>query len=889
MKKKKIFGLLLAGVSILLFASAALAAGGSHPVKGYILPLNTNYTPATYKMWLSTDATKTSSGNCSYNNAITRTQYQDNIGNWYGSWSNGQVLLSLIEKADAAEAGAGLYGKSSLTLSDATPSQNFADIASLAAIPKPTAAANAGTGTVDLSGLPAPAGTITGYNIYRSTDGTTYTKIGSTNSTTFSDTTGIVAANYTYAVKIVFTGGVETTNRSQKSNQVTYPAKPVAPVLTLNKSSVAFNFQIGGSAPASQTIGISNTGTGTLNWTAAKTAAWLTINPTSGSQTSSMTVSVNTTGLTAGTYNDTISFTSNGGSGSVAVSLTVSSLPVPTIAIAPSTVNAAWKHSDMTITGSNTNFTSSSTVVFDSTDITMTLGTLKIDVAKQIITFGIDYPTTLSGDKIVTVKTAGQPDVSTTLKVTAAAPVISLLSATPSSGTQGQTLASVAIVGSNTNFTNASVVDFGAGITGGTVSVTDATHITVPNVAISATATEGLRTVKVTTGTEVAAGDVFTVIKYAAPPATNEVVIDDIEGTLASGYYQFGPTETSKPITTVITTDKYEGTKSIQTTYPSVTDGWRGWGATLSSTKDVLSMDDISFRMKGDGSSNKVKLQVKDADGTNFAMSDTDAFALTGNTWAEYKLQNFRSKMARVVGSTTGDAAIDWSKITEYQFVFTGPSQTNTGGILIDYVVAKKASTAAADPTIIQVSPAEAVPGAKITVAGTSFGLSGSVGFNDGFTDVYTIKSSGTGEVTTQWIDTSVTFTLPKALLPGKKNVKIVRDDGKTSNQIVFTVLAPTVTSSSYNYPNPFNALAGGTTKIVFATNGATSATAYIFDTIARAAAKLSWTGTGANGEISWDGKNSLSEIVGDGAYLYRVVDAGNKTLGKGKILVVNK
>jgi hypothetical protein len=89
---------------------------------------------------------------------------------------------------------------------------------------------------------------------------------------------------------------------------------------------LTFNTTVVGNNPASQTLAISNGGDGTLNWTLTDDAAWLSCSPTSGTNSASVTVSVDKTGLGAGTYNGTITITDPNASNSpvtVPVTLTV--------------------------------------------------------------------------------------------------------------------------------------------------------------------------------------------------------------------------------------------------------------------------------------------------------------------------------------------------------------------------------------------------------------------------------------------------------------------------------------------------------------------------------------------------------------------------------------
>ncbi|HET9848321.1 MAG TPA: hypothetical protein VFR68_07175 [Candidatus Dormibacteraeota bacterium] len=112
---------------------------------------------------------------------------------------------------------------------------------------------------------------------------------------------------------------------------------PLGPALDVSPTQLTFTVGEGGSAPPSQTVTVKNDGVGTLTWTAASTTnppgqTWLQPpSPAAGSDPSgrstTVTISVVTTGLAAGTYQGTVSFTSNGGSASVAVTLVVPPFP----------------------------------------------------------------------------------------------------------------------------------------------------------------------------------------------------------------------------------------------------------------------------------------------------------------------------------------------------------------------------------------------------------------------------------------------------------------------------------------------------------------------------------------------------------------------------------
>ena len=110
------------------------------------------------------------------------------------------------------------------------------------------------------------------------------------------------------------------------------PSQPALGVAT-----APINFQaVSGQNPPVQNLAISNTGGGTLNWTAAvgAGASWLTVNPASGTGNATIQVSAAAASLGLGTYAGTITIAANGAGNSpaaVQVSLTVTAAGTPAI------------------------------------------------------------------------------------------------------------------------------------------------------------------------------------------------------------------------------------------------------------------------------------------------------------------------------------------------------------------------------------------------------------------------------------------------------------------------------------------------------------------------------------------------------------------------------
>ncbi len=89
--------------------------------------------------------------------------------------------------------------------------------------------------------------------------------------------------------------------------------------LTVSSNNLAFTATQGAANPAAQTITLGSNGT----WTASDDAAWLSISPTSGSKSGSITANVNTASATQGNNSTTIRLTSGGITKNVIVTLTL--------------------------------------------------------------------------------------------------------------------------------------------------------------------------------------------------------------------------------------------------------------------------------------------------------------------------------------------------------------------------------------------------------------------------------------------------------------------------------------------------------------------------------------------------------------------------------------
>ncbi len=167
----------------------------------------------------------------------------------------------------------------------------------------------------------------------------------------------------------------------------------------------------------------------------------------------------------------------------------------------PSSGQQGQTIASVAVVGQNTNFVNSTTVgSFSDTGITVNSTTVT-DPTHATVSITIAGNATL-GAHTVTMTTGAE--VATLPGGFSVNPPPTIATVTPNTGQQGQTIASVAVVGQNTNFVNGTTVaSFGTGITVNSTTVTDATHATV-SITVGLGATVGARGVTLTTGAEVA-------------------------------------------------------------------------------------------------------------------------------------------------------------------------------------------------------------------------------------------------------------------------------------------------------------------------------------------------------------------------------------------------
>jgi phosphodiesterase/alkaline phosphatase D-like protein len=96
---------------------------------------------------------------------------------------------------------------------------------------------------------------------------------------------------------------------SSSQDSITVTVSNAMPTIGFSPSELNFGAVVGSTTEMMDSFLITNSGTGTLNWTITDDASWLTTSPTAGTGSNSVDVTVDPTGLAVGTYTAYITVT----------------------------------------------------------------------------------------------------------------------------------------------------------------------------------------------------------------------------------------------------------------------------------------------------------------------------------------------------------------------------------------------------------------------------------------------------------------------------------------------------------------------------------------------------------------------------------------------------
>jgi hypothetical protein len=117
----------------------------------------------------------------------------------------------------------------------------------------------------------------------------------------------MIAGSYSATVTISAPGATNTPRTVLLS--LTLLSKP--PTIAYSPTTLSFTATQGGPNPPSQTLRVWNSGGGDLGWSLSGNATWISLSPAAGSSTGesdtdAVTVSVNISGMSPGSYSATI-------------------------------------------------------------------------------------------------------------------------------------------------------------------------------------------------------------------------------------------------------------------------------------------------------------------------------------------------------------------------------------------------------------------------------------------------------------------------------------------------------------------------------------------------------------------------------------------------------
>lgn len=211
--------------------------------------------------------------------------------------------------------------------------------------------------------------------------------------------------------------------------------------LGVTPASLSFEQPMGGAAPPAKTVQVTSTGT-SLNFSATPTTAvgsWLAVSPAAGSTPGTLSVSVNGSGLSVGTYAGSITIVAVGASNSpqtIPVTLTIT--PAQTLAVNPASLSFSFQQGGtappaqkfaVTSTGGTLNFSVSAATASGGAwlSVSPSSGTTSAEVSVSVNPAGL-APGTYNGSVRVESAAAGNSPLTVNVTLTVTALVVGPIS-----------------------------------------------------------------------------------------------------------------------------------------------------------------------------------------------------------------------------------------------------------------------------------------------------------------------------------------------------------------------------------------------------------------------------------------------------------------------------
>ncbi len=189
----------------------------------------------------------------------------------------------------------------SLTVNPSPTPPNF----SLSASPYTLTQGGNGTSTITVTGQYGFTGSVA-LSVSGLPSGVTasaFNPASTTNTSVLTLTASSTAATGTYSVMITGTSGMLThTATLTLTVNSTISTSP----MVVSPTSLTFKYQSGGSTSGTQSLTVTHSGGRYYYWVSTSGGTWLTASPTSGRTPGTITVSVNASGMSSGTYSGTI-------------------------------------------------------------------------------------------------------------------------------------------------------------------------------------------------------------------------------------------------------------------------------------------------------------------------------------------------------------------------------------------------------------------------------------------------------------------------------------------------------------------------------------------------------------------------------------------------------